>query len=109
MLVSVASFGQSCTNLDEELYSEVTPDNFFKTDEEFISALELHILNSAILLQTILQHFRKCTTDERRYPTRGQDWDDGGNSRRAPSTRMDKEDGIYERRMGIWFRWCKYS
>ena len=30
---------QSCTNLEEELYSDITADNFFKTDEEFIAAL----------------------------------------------------------------------
>jgi len=35
----VAAFSQSCTELDEELYGEVTPDNFFQTEEEFISAL----------------------------------------------------------------------
>ncbi len=29
----------SCTNLDEELYSDVTANNFFKTDAEFIAAL----------------------------------------------------------------------
>jgi hypothetical protein len=29
----------SCTKLDEELYGRVTPDNFFKTDAEVLSAL----------------------------------------------------------------------
>ena len=29
----------SCTNLDEELFSQVSSDNFFKTEEELISAL----------------------------------------------------------------------
>ena len=29
----------SCTELDEELYGRVTPDNFFKTDAEVIAAL----------------------------------------------------------------------
>ncbi len=35
----VTTFNQSCTNLDEELYDSVTPENFFKSQEEFISAL----------------------------------------------------------------------
>ena len=39
ILLGVAAFSQACTNLDEELYSEVTPANFFKTDAEFVSAL----------------------------------------------------------------------
>src|SRR5690606_39797058 len=34
---SVLTF--SCTDLDEELYSTVTADNFFKSDDEFIAAL----------------------------------------------------------------------
>jgi len=32
-------FTLSCTDLDEELYSDVTADNFFKTPDEFIAAL----------------------------------------------------------------------
>ena len=28
---------QSCTNLDEEVYSEVTPDNFFQDEDQFIA------------------------------------------------------------------------
>ncbi len=38
-LMIMIAFSQSCTNLDEKLYSEVTPDNFFKSEEEFVSAL----------------------------------------------------------------------
>ncbi len=34
-----ATFNQSCTNLDEELYGEVTPENFFNTEEEILAAL----------------------------------------------------------------------
>ncbi len=29
----------SCTDLDTELYSELTPDDFFKTDDQFVAAL----------------------------------------------------------------------
>ena len=29
----------ACTDLTEELFSEVTADNFFQTEEEFIAAL----------------------------------------------------------------------
>jgi len=29
----------ACTDLEEELFSEVTADNFFQTEEEFIAAL----------------------------------------------------------------------
>lgn len=79
----VAAFNQGCTNLDEELFSEVTPANFFNNEEEFISALggaytrfgDWASSDGTLALQTV-------TTDEMVVPTRGQDWDDGGNWRR---------------------------
>jgi hypothetical protein len=79
----ITAFNQACTNLDEELYSEVTPANFFNNEEEFISALggaytrfsDWASSDGTLALQTV-------TTDEMAVPTRGQDWDDGGNWRR---------------------------
>ena len=38
--MGIMFFTLSCTNLEEELFDTVTADNFFKTDEEFIAALE---------------------------------------------------------------------
>jgi hypothetical protein len=37
--LTLAAVTFSCTNLDEELYSDIISDNFFKTDEEIIAAL----------------------------------------------------------------------
>jgi len=37
--LGMSYFASSCVDLEEEVFSEVTADNFFKTDEEFISAL----------------------------------------------------------------------
>ena len=37
-------FASSCVDLEEKVYSQITSDNFFKTDEEFISALGGRIL-----------------------------------------------------------------
>lgn len=91
----VISLSQACTNLDEELYSEVTPDNFFKTQEEFVSALGAAYTgfgdfasNDPFALHTIM-------TDEGTYPTRGQDWDDGGTLRRAHLHSYNEEDGYF--------------
>ena len=39
IVMILATFNQSCTNLDEELYSQVTPENFFQTEEEILSAM----------------------------------------------------------------------
>jgi starch-binding outer membrane protein, SusD/RagB family len=94
MIVSIiAAFNQSCTNLDEELYSDVTPENFFKTEEEFIAALgaaytkfgDWASSDGTLALQEV-------TTDEMVVPTRGQDWDDGGNWRRLHLHSWTNED-----------------
>lgn len=89
----IAAFNQSCTDLEEELYSEVTPDNFFKTEEEFISALGAAYTqfgNWASSDGTLA--LQEVTTDEMAVPTRGQDWDDGGNWRRLHLHSWTNED-----------------
>ena len=89
----VTTFNQSCTNLDEELYDSVTPANFFKTQEEFISALGAAYTkfsdwatgDGTLALQEV-------TSDEMAVPTRGSDWDDGGNWRRLSQHSWTKEE-----------------
>jgi hypothetical protein len=97
MIVSIMSaFTLSCTNLDEELFSDVTPANFFKTEEEYVSALgaaytEFNDFGSgdgSLVLQCM-------STDEMVTPTRGQDWDDGGVMRRLHLHSWTYEDGFY--------------
>jgi hypothetical protein len=85
LVVTVILTGLSvaCTNLDEELYDSVTPENFFKTEEEYVSALGAAYTQFANFPngdQTLAMHC--VTTDEMIVPTRGQDWDDGGEWRR---------------------------
>jgi hypothetical protein len=89
----VITFNQSCTNLDEELYSQVTPDNFFKTDEEFISALGAAYTSFGGYASGDVYNLQETTTDEMVVPTRGQDWDDGGNWRRLHLHSWKFEDG----------------
>ena len=40
IVMIAAAFNQSCTNLDEELFDSVTPDNFFNTEEEILAFLQ---------------------------------------------------------------------
>ena len=95
----VTAFSQSCTKLDEELYGEVTPDNFFQTEEEFISALggaytqfQNFASNDPFTLQSL-------SGDEIVVPTRGADWDDGGAWRRMHLHAWTYEDGAMG---GVW-------
>lgn len=68
---------QSCTNLDEETFGVVTPDNFFRTEAEFVAALA-PVYASVREVQWGYWTSSEITTDEAIIPTRGTDWDDGG-------------------------------
>ncbi len=85
-------FHSSCTDLDEELFDTVTPDNFFQSDEEFISALggaytSLYGYGGGgpFILQEV-------ASDAMVVPTRGQDWDDGGHWRRLHTHTYQPDD-----------------
>ncbi len=82
ILLVVAAFSQSCTKLDETLYSQVTPSNFFKSDAQFVSALGAAYTQLGPYASNDDYYLQELTTDEMTCPTRGQDWDDGGNWRR---------------------------
>lgn len=84
LLISSAllAFSLSCTKLDEQLYSEVTPSNFFKSEAEFVSALGAAYTQLGGYASGDVYNLQETTTDEMVVPTRGQDWDDGGNWRR---------------------------
>ncbi|HBZ19893.1 MAG TPA: RagB/SusD family nutrient uptake outer membrane protein [Bacteroidales bacterium] len=87
------TFNQSCTKLDEELYDSVTPANFFTTQEEFISALGAAYTRFADWATSDgTMALQEVTTDEMVVPTRGQDWDDGGNWRRLHLHSWTRED-----------------
>ncbi len=68
---------QSCTNLDEDTFGVVTPDNFFRTEAEFVAALA-PVYASVRDVQWGYWTSSEITTDEAIIPTRGTDWDDGG-------------------------------
>lgn len=75
----VALFSQACTNLDEKVFSQVTQDNFFRTPEEFASALGAAYTN----LYGFANHngifsIQEVSSDELMIPQRGNDWFDGG-------------------------------
>jgi hypothetical protein len=89
----VTAFSQSCTNLDETLYSEVTPANFFKSEKEFVSALGAAYTQFSGYASGDIMSVQEVTTDEMAVPTRGSDWDDGGNWRKLHLHSWDYELG----------------
>jgi hypothetical protein len=79
LLMFLAPFSQSCTNLDEDIFDSLTESNFPTTQGQFIAALGATYTslygwanhNSIFSLQEI-------ASDEMMIPHRGADWFDGG-------------------------------
>jgi len=73
------TFLVGCTDLDEELFSEVTDDNFFQTEEELIAALgSAYTSLYGYMGNTSVFGAQEVSSDEVVVPTRGPDWGDGG-------------------------------
>ncbi len=87
-----STFNQSCTKLDEQLYGEVTPDNFFTSDAAFVSALGAAYTQFGGYASGSIMDVQEQPTDEIVVPTRGQDWDDGGEWRRLHLHSWTNED-----------------
>lgn len=68
---------QGCTDLDEDPASAITPENFFRNEDEILSGLASVY---AQLRATLWNYYNlsEVTTDEIIVPTRGGDWFDGG-------------------------------
>jgi starch-binding outer membrane protein, SusD/RagB family len=93
-LFGAAVLSQSCTKLDEKLYSQVTPANFFKTDAEFVAALGSAYTQLGGYATGDINEVQEMTTDEIVVPTRGSDWDDGGTQRRLHLHSWGFDDGF---------------
>lgn len=68
----------SCTDLEETIYSEILSDNFYKTEEEIISAMAPAYGNLRSLADRRVWHQAEYSSDVLLYPTRGRHWYDGG-------------------------------
>ncbi|SMO62882.1 RagB/SusD family nutrient uptake outer membrane protein [Fodinibius sediminis] len=69
----------SCTDLSETINSEVTSDQFFQTDEEFISALgDSYNVLSAWGTSGGWTAINEVATEEGIVTQKGTDWEDGG-------------------------------
>lgn len=73
----------SCTDLEEQIYSEILAENFYQTEEEIISAMAPAYGDLRALLDLRGTHtMGTYGTDEIVLPTRGRHWYDGGNFQR---------------------------
>lgn len=79
IVLGLMTVTNSCTNLDEELYSTIASEKFFKTDGDFLAAVgsaytQLYGAGNHNAMWSI----QEVSSDEMIIPQRGGDWEDGG-------------------------------
>ena len=79
--ISVMMMAGACTNLDEELYSVISQDNFGKTPAE-INSLIGPAYGSVCEYVDGYYWYGMCSGDDYIIPSRGYDWNHGGVFRR---------------------------
>ncbi len=79
----------NCTDLSESPFSSVTPDNFYKTEQELIAAVVPVYSSLRTLSWGEGIHMQEVSSDEIFVPTRGGDWDDGGKWRQLQEHNWD--------------------
>lgn len=87
-------FGFACTDLTENIPSELTDATFFQTEEEFIAALgDAYTTLAAWQNHGGLFALNIVSSDEAAIPVKGADWDDGGIWVQAHRHTIDSEHG----------------
>ncbi|MFT4567350.1 MAG: hypothetical protein ACI9FN_002316 [Saprospiraceae bacterium] len=92
LIICVISFTPACTDLSEEVFSEVTSDNFFQTEEELIAALGEAYTAMYGYAYGGYGATQEVSSDELTVPTRGPDWGDGGHWVRLHQHNWTSED-----------------
>ncbi len=89
--VGMMVFMPSCTDLEEELFSQVTAASFFQNEEELISALGA-AYTSLYGYMGARYNAQEVSSDAMVVPTRGPDWADGGHWVRLHQHQWNAED-----------------
>lgn len=78
-VLTVACLGMTgCTNLDENVYSSYTKENFPSSPEQYASMTGPIYVGAQKLFDNNYYELQEMATDEIIVPTRGGDWYDGG-------------------------------
>ncbi len=79
MAMCMVALMAACTDLTEPIDSQVTAENFFQTDQQFVSALgDAYSTLTAMGGAGDPNVLNEVTSDEVIVPARGQDWSEGG-------------------------------
>lgn len=90
----------SCTDLKETIYDQIMSDEFYKTEEEIISAMApAYGLLRNLASRDVWHHMGEASTDISLYPTRGRHWYNDGSSQRLHEHTWNTENALFE---GPW-------
>jgi hypothetical protein len=102
--VGVTFFTFSCTNLDEELYDQVTADNFFQTEQELIAGLGAAYSSFGGLgNHSNLWSTNELVSDELIITTKGGDWFDGGVLQQLHLHTFTPDNGFFNNTWGFLY------
>ncbi len=91
---------QSCTDLDQELFSQLSPANFPASDDDIVSSyLSVYTDLYGLMNHGGYMSIQEVASDEMMIPQRGSDWFDGGVWLRTHQQTFDAQDGQYN---GAW-------
>jgi hypothetical protein len=104
MLLGLLFFAPACTDLDEELFSDVTDENFFQSDDEFISALGgAYSSFYGIGNHSNLWSSNEISSDEMVIATKGGDWYDGGILLQLHQHNWTPDNGFFNNSWGFLY------
>ena len=104
MLIGLLFFAPACTDLEEEIYSDVTEENFFQTDDEFVSALGgAYSSFYGIGNHSNLWSSNEIASDEMVITTKGGDWYDGGILLQLHQHNWTPDNGFFNNTWGFLY------
>ncbi|MNU74390.1 SusD family protein [compost metagenome] len=97
--LSVALLLSGCTKLDQEFYSSVTPDTFFKSEKDIKAALFRPFTHAKWYMGEDRWRLQEYTADNFAITTKGRHWYNGGENERYHYHRWTADDNW------IWGSW----
>lgn len=102
--LGISYFASSCVDMEEEVFSAVLAENFFKTDEEFISALgQAYSSLGGLGNSGALWGINEVSSDEIVVATKGGDWFDGGQWLQLHQHEFQPDNPFFQNAWGFLF------
>lgn len=92
-------FATSCVKLDQEFYSSVTPETFFKSEKDILAALYRPFTHAKWYMGEDRWRLQEYSADNFAITTKGRHWYNGGENERYHYHRWTPDDGW------IWGSW----